>query len=208
MTVAAPRAPLDDAAPAIAAALDALTAGDAAAALAAIDTLPPDAQPDLLAEVWILAGSLRALRPLLPSLSPAARARADAFIAAPTARNLPSADGPDAYATLARRAADLSRRGLAADLVMTHLALSDAAPRADWRVVHIEHAGSLALGLDDPALSDLVRAYEALRDAELGEHADAREAATEALASPEPRARAIAARALAMLPPLDSSDRT
>ena len=179
----------------------ALDDGDAAAALDIVDALAPELQPDLLAEVWMLAGSPRALRTLLPRLSPEARARAEDWLAAPPTRPLPAADDPDAYDTLARHADELARKGRAADLVVTHLALADAAPRADWRVVHIEHAGSLALGLDDPDLNALVRAYEAQRDAELGEHDDAREAAITALASDEPRARAIARRVLEALPP-------
>lgn len=183
----------------------ALDTGDATTALALVDQLPASQQPDLLAEIWLLAGSHTALRPLLPRLSPALRERAQAFLADPPRRPLPipPAGAADPYAALGATADTLAAHGRAAELAMTHLALSELAPRSDWRAVHIEHAASLAMGLGDPRIAALVRAFEAERDLLFGEHDDAREAADAALAAAndadEPRARERAERVLRAL---------
>lgn len=182
----------------------ALDAANAHEALGLIDQLPEAEQPDWLAEVWLLAGSHNALKPLLFQLTPAVRARAQAFLDDPPRRELPPVDSDDPYAVLEARAHELATRGLAAELAMTHLALSAYAPRSDWRALHVEHAASLAMGLGDPRLAALTRAYEAERDLDFGEIEEAREAADEALEAghqwDEPRAVEMAERVLASLP--------
>lgn len=183
---------------------EALEAGDASALLAHIDTLTERERADWLARVWMLAGSLRALRGLLAtgaSLSADTRAQAEAFIASPPRRPLPEHETPSAYERLRVEADRLATLGRAADLAVAHLALSRASPRSDWRAVHIEHAAALAFGLDDPRLAALVRAFEAERELDFGEREDALEAARAALAAglanDEPRAVALAEAVLA-----------
>lgn len=174
----------------------ALAEGDATTALRWIDDLPAADQPPLLLALWMLAGSPRAVARVLPELAPADRAAAEAFIADPPRRVVPTSSAADAHADLSARAADLAARGLAAELAMTHLGLADVAPRPDWAAVHIEHAASLAMGLGDVRLSALVRAYEARREAGFGEWEDALEAANAAIelatAADEPSALAMA----------------
>lgn len=160
----------------------ALAEADAATALRWIDDLPAADQPPLLLAVWMLAGSPRAVARVLPDLAPADRVVAEAFIAAPPRRSVATSSAAEPHADLTTRATDLAARGLAADLAMTHLGLADVAPRSDWAAVHIEHAASLAMGLDDARISALVRAYEARREAGFGEWEDALEAAHAAIA--------------------------
>ena len=159
----------------------ALAEADATTALRWIDELPPADQPPLLLALWMLAGSPRAVARLLPELAPSDRAIAEGFLAAPPRRTVPTSTAANAHAALTARAADLAARGLAAELAMTHLGLADVAPRSDWAAVHIEHAASLAMGLDDARISALVRAYEARREAGFGGWEDALEAANAAI---------------------------
>jgi len=183
---------------------EALAAGDAGAALDHIDALPSAERADHLAEVWMLAGSARALRALLSTdalLSADARTRAGDYLASPPRRPLPDHEDPAAYERLSNDADRLAALGRAAELALTHLSLSKASPRSDWRAVHVEHAAALAFGLDDPRLSALVRAFEAERDLDFGELEDALEAARAAvaagLAADEPRAVSLGEAVLA-----------
>lgn len=180
---------------------EALDAGDAMSALRWVDELPAGEQGDWLAEVWLLAGSVRGLTALLSTgaVSDARiHARAATFVATPPLRDLPAALADDAvtsYERLVGEADRLAALGRAAELAITHLALSRASPRSDWRAVHVAHAAALAFGLDDPRLTALVRAFEAERDLDFGELEDALEAARAAVAagvaSDEPRAIAL-----------------
>jgi hypothetical protein len=181
----------------------ALEQGDAARALAFVDALPEHERPQWLVEVWMLAGAPRAVSALLPQLAEPQLARARAFVADPPRPLLPVSDAPDPYADLSARADALAARGRASELALSHLALSRVSPRVDWRVGHLEHAAALALSLGDPRLSALVRACEAECELDLGEHDDARHAASDALvqaeAADEPYAAALAREVLRAL---------
>jgi len=174
----------------------ALAEGDAATALHWIDALPADQHAPLLAQVWMLAGSPRAVARVLPDLrssdDPALAERAAAFVRAPPSLEIATSDAPDPYASLLTQAARLATLGRAAELAMTHLGLALVSPRVDWRAVHIDHAAGLALGLGDDRLSALVRAFEAERELSFGEYEDALEAAHAAIEqgtlADEPRA--------------------
>lgn len=157
----------------------ALDAGDAAHALRWIDELPAAEQPDWMVEVWILAGSPRAVRQTLPAvLDPVRRARAERFLAAPP----PIAPlRAESYEDLTALAARHAANGLASALACAHLGLAELAPRSDWRALHVEHASSLASGLDDPRLSALVCAFEARLDADFGDAEEAFIAANQAV---------------------------
>lgn len=181
---------------------EALAAGDATSALDHIDALPSEEQAEWLIEVWMLAGSVRAVGALAERIAdPELRARARAFVTAPPVRALPAYDDADAYRRLLAQADRLAALGRAAELALTHLSLSRASPRSDWRAVHVEHAAALAFGLGDPRLAALVRAFEAERELDFGELEDALEAARAAIAAglahDEPRAVALAEAVLA-----------
>jgi hypothetical protein len=161
----------------------ALDEGDAAHALRWIDELPAAEQPDWLVDVWILAGSPRAVRQVLPAVRDSARrARAERFLAdPPPIAPLHAAS----YEVLTELAARHAANGLASALACAHLGLAELAPRSDWRALHVEHASSLASGLDDPRLSALVAAFEARLDADFGDAEEAFIAANHAVAEGE-----------------------
>lgn len=193
-------APTDRAAAARDAARRALAEHEPAAALDALERVPPDAQLpiDLALELaaWMAVGSLRQVERVArdPRLPDSARADARRFSADPGADDEPPPDLD--YAALERRAADLARRGRVRALARAHLALADRAARPDWRWVHVDKAAALSRALGDPRLDALVMAHEAVRDAEFGEDADALELAAEAVLAGEragePRAVALA----------------
>jgi len=176
---------------------EALAAGDAAAALELADALPDDTRPEALLAVWMLAGHVRQVRALLPTLAGEARARAEVFLAHDGAHDEPPA-GHD-YEALDALRAELAAKGRVRALARVHLALAESAPRPDWRWLHVDHAGSLAWALGDARLEALVLAHEALRDADFGEDDDALERVDKALALAreigEPRAITLAERA-------------
>jgi len=195
----------------------ALDDGDAATALRWVDELPESERDTFLAEVWMLAGSPRAVARVLGKLyqspDPTIALRAEEFVGDPPRRAIATSDAADPYAALVAEAERLAGLGRAADLLLTHLGAADVCPRVDWRAVHIEHASSLALGLGDARLSALVRAYEAERELSFGEYEDALEAAHTAIAlgteADEPRAVERATRVtvrLAGLPPIPPQD--
>ncbi len=168
-----------------------LAEGRAAEALEAADGLESS---EVLARIWLLVGNVRALRALAGSLDGPLRARVDAVIQRGLElRPVPSGE----YDALSSTLHQLAEFGLAHDLVLHHLALAEVAPRVDWRVLHVEHAATLAGQLDDPGLLALVTLFQARLAAFLGEDDEARDYALEAqslaVSTREPRASAIAA---------------
>jgi hypothetical protein len=99
------------------------------------------------------------------------------------------------YEDLASAAAGLGEQGRVHELLLHHLAMAGVAPRVDWRVLHVEHASTLALQLGDGGLRALVALFEALLATFLGEDEDAIEYAGQAkelaAGTREPRATAI-----------------
>lgn len=174
-----------------------LEAGEAAEALHLAESLSVS-EPEVLARIWSLIGSPRALAPLLPKLEGQLRDE----VARIVTDGLPQVAIPRGdYPSLEAVATRLGAQGRVHHLVLQQLALAEVAPRVDWRILHVEHAESLARELGDLGLEALVASFQARLAFALGEE-DSAELAREALAlgleAREPRATALAEHLLAL----------
>lgn len=91
-----------------------------------------------------------------------------------------AAPGLTTYQTLLDLKTWLGERGHAGLLAKTHLLMAQASPRVDFRVTHVEHAGSLFEALGDLRSKTLADAWEAQVEAELGELEGAEDLARQA----------------------------
>ncbi|MFT7583339.1 MAG: hypothetical protein ACI9MR_005026, partial [Myxococcota bacterium] len=84
------------------------------------------------------------------------------------------------YQSLKDLKARLGELGHAGLLAHTHLLMAQVSPRVDFRVTHVEHAGSLFEALGDARSHTLAAAWEAQVEAELGELEGAEDLALQA----------------------------